>query len=355
MSRDPSGSVDLAGVGKIRTEEIVRHFSVFAWTCVLSLSLAALGSQSEAQTVGGAAGKTGTRLITLGTRSGPNPTIGRAQSSNLLVVNGAMYLIDSGDGVTRRLIRFGANFRNIDNIFITHPHSDHTGGLGGLMGVIYDANRTKPVNIMGPPGTDASVKGLLQFLTVSSEIRISDGGKTIPVAKIFASQDLGTGQVFHDANINVTAVENTHFNFPPGSPAYGKYKSYAYRFDTKDRSIVFTGDTGPSEAIATLAQGADLLVSEVTSVDEWKAQQVATGRWQTMNPEQQANSLRHMNDEHLTPEEVGKMATRANVKTVVLSHIPATTNPNDDYVRLGEKVRQHFSGQVFIADDLKEY
>jgi ribonuclease BN (tRNA processing enzyme) len=62
-----------------------------------------------------------------------------------------------------------------------------------------------------------------------------------------------------------------------------------------------------------------------------------------------------MNEEHLTPEEIGKMATRANVKTVVLSHIPATTNPNDDYLRLGEKVRQHFSGQVFIADDLKEY
>jgi ribonuclease BN (tRNA processing enzyme) len=333
----------------------VRHLLIFAWTSILSIGLAAFGSQGTAQTVGGAAGKTGTRLITLGTRSGPNPTIGRAQSSNLLIVNGALYLIDSGDGVTRRLVRFGANFRNIDNIFITHPHSDHTGGLGGLMGVIYDANRTKPVSIMGPPGTDASVKGLLQFLTVSSEIRISDGGKIIPVTKIFSSRELGTGQVFEDANLKVTAVENSHFNFPPGSPGYGKYKSYAYRFDTRDRSIVFTGDTGPSEAVSTLAQGADILVSEVTSVDDWKAQQIATGRWQTMNPAQQASSLRHMNDEHLTPEEVGKMATRANVKTVVLSHIPATTNPNDDYLRLGEKVRQHFSGQVFIADDLKEY
>jgi len=55
----------------------------------------------------------------------------------LLVVNGAQYVIDAGEGVTRRLTKLGTNFRNIDNIFITHPHSDHTGGLGGLMGVVF--------------------------------------------------------------------------------------------------------------------------------------------------------------------------------------------------------------------------
>ena len=55
---------------------------------------------------------------------------GARRSSNLLVVNGAQYVIDAGDGVTRRLTRLGTNFRNIDDIFITHPHSDHTSGLG---------------------------------------------------------------------------------------------------------------------------------------------------------------------------------------------------------------------------------
>jgi len=76
--------------------------------------------------------------------------------------------------------------------------------------------------------------------------------------------------VFQDSNLKVTAVENTHFHFPPGSPGYGKYKSCAYRFDAADRSAVFTGDTGPSDAIAELARGADLLVSEATNpVDSW--------------------------------------------------------------------------------------
>src|SRR5262249_24429520 len=184
-----------------------------------------------------ASSKKGTRVITLGTKNGPFPEAGRAQSSNLLVVNGAQYVIDAGDGVTRRLARLRVNFRNIDNIFITHPHSDHTAGLGALMTAVYDANRTSLVNIYGPPGTAASVKGLLEFLSVSSEIRISDGTHTVPATKVFIAHDTGVGMIFQDANVKVTAVENSHFHFPPGSPGYGKYKSYSYRFDAADRSV----------------------------------------------------------------------------------------------------------------------
>jgi len=296
--------------------------------------------------------KKGTRVITLGTKNGPSPTVGRAQSSNLLVVNGAQYIIDAGDGVTRRLARLGTNFRNIDNIFITHAHSDHTSGLGALMTVVYDARRTNLVNIYGPPGTAASVKGLLDFLTVSSEIRISDGTQTVPATKVFSGHDTGVGIILQDANVKVTAVENTHFHFPPGTPAYGKYKSYSYRFDAADRSVVFTGDTGPSDAVAEMAKGADLLVSEVTvSPDEYKGRP----NWQLMTPEQQSAFMRHQREEHLFPDELGKMAARAGVKTVILTHITATVNPNDDYVRLAEEVKKHFSGQVLIAKDLMEF
>jgi ribonuclease BN (tRNA processing enzyme) len=210
-------------------------------TTLITIGVIALTGVSWGQSSGTPpSSKSGTRLITLGTRAGPAPTIGRAQSSNLLIVNGAQYVIDAGDGVTRRLTKLGTNFRNIDDIFITHPHSDHTSGLGALMSVVYDANRTSPVDIYGPPGTVASVEGLLAFLNVNSEIRISDGTKSVPSGKVFSGHDTGAGKIFQDANIKVTAVENTHFHFQPGSPGYGKYKSYAYRLDTPDRSVVFT-------------------------------------------------------------------------------------------------------------------
>jgi ribonuclease BN (tRNA processing enzyme) len=299
--------------------------------------------------------KAGTRLITLGTRGGPNPTVWRAQSSNLLIVNGAFYVVDAGDGVARRLTRAKITMRQIDTIFITHPHSDHTGGLPALLQVQYDTIRTKPVNIYGPPGTQILVKALVQYLDVDAEVRISDGTRTVMPSKVFSGHDIGTGMVFEDANVKVTAVENSHYNFPPQSPGYGKYKSYAYRFDTADRSIVFTGDTGPSEAISSLAKGAEMLVSEVTSIEEWKEQQIRIGRWQAMTPAQQEGSLRHMMEEHLTTEEVGKMAERSGVKTVVLTHLPATGDPKDEYARFVAQVKKHFSGQVLVAKDLMEF
>jgi len=63
---------------------------------------------------------------------------------------------------------------------------------------------------------------------------------------VFHGHDVGTGLIYQDPKIKVTAVENTHFNFPQGSPPYGKYKSYSYRFETPGRIVVVTGDTGPS-------------------------------------------------------------------------------------------------------------
>jgi len=203
---------------------------------LISVTIIAFARESTAQS--SEAPRKGTRLITLGTRGGPQPTVGRAQSSNLLIVNGGLYVVDAGPGITRRLTRAGINTANIDNIFITHLHDDHTGGLGELLTLQYNLNRTKPVNVYGPPGTETLVKALMQVLTISSDIRISDGTRLVPIAKLFFGHDKETGAIYQDSNVKVSAAENSHFNFPAGTPAYGKYKSYAYRFETADKVVV---------------------------------------------------------------------------------------------------------------------
>ena len=189
-----------------------------------------------------------TRLITLGTAAGPPPRAHRAQSSNLLIVSGTPYVIDAGDGAARRLAKAGVNARDVGTIFITHHHDDHTAGLGTLMSVAWDQNRTKPIHVYGPPRTEDLVKAAVQYFTISAEIRISDGGRTVPIAQVFFGHDVGAGMIYEDANIKVTAVENTHFSFHRG-PAAGKHKSYSYRFETPDRVIVVTSDTGPNDAV----------------------------------------------------------------------------------------------------------
>ena len=330
--------------------EFMHKFSLLLLTAFAMAALAADGSAQPGSTTP----KAGTRLITVGTAGGPVPRATRAQSSNLLIVNGTPYLVDAGDGTARRLAKMRFNFRSLGTIFITHGHDDHTGGLGTLLSLQWDAQRTQPINVYGPPGTQALIKAAVQYFNQSAEIRISDGSRTVPIDKVFFGHDVGTGMVYRDANIKVTAVENSHYHFPAGSPGYGKYKSYSYRFETADRVVVFTGDTGPSDAVTELAKGADLLVTEVVSVDDVKEARIRDGRWQAMSPAEQTEYIRHMVEEHLTPREIGMMASRAGVKAVVLSHL--TPRPgSDDYTSWAEEVKKHFSGQVHIARDLAEF
>jgi ribonuclease BN (tRNA processing enzyme) len=294
----------------------------------------------------------GTRLITLGTSGGPPPRSHRAQSSNLLTVNGTHYVVDAGDGVARRLAKAAINVREIGTVFITHHHDDHTAGLGTLLSVAWDQNRTKPIHVYGPPRTAELVTAAVQYFTISAEIRIADGGRSVPIAQVFFGHDVGTGRIYEDVNIKVTAVENSHFDFHEG-PVAGKHKSYAYRFETPDRVIVFTGDTGASDAVTALAKDADLLVTETSSCQNRMQEMAEDGRWQAMSPAEQAGIMRQMTQGHMTLEEIGKMAARANVRTVVLSHL--THKRDGDYTPWAEEVEKYFSGQVLVAKDLMEF
>jgi ribonuclease BN (tRNA processing enzyme) len=150
----------------------------------------------------------------------------------------------------------------------------------------------------------------------------------------------------------VTAVENSHFDFHK-VPESARQKSYSYRFDTPGRAIVFTGDTGPSEALTELAKGADLLVSEANSIDQRMQDLLRSGQWQVMTPQEQDRIKQQMAAGHLSTDDVGKLAARAGVNTVVLTHL--TYKENDDYASWVAEVQKHFSGPVLVAEDLKEF
>jgi ribonuclease BN (tRNA processing enzyme) len=311
----------------------------------VAASLAAIGS------LPGAA-RAETTLITLGTAGGPLPRADRAQSSNLLIVNGALYLIDAGGGVTGRIVQSGSNFRKVSKIFITHAHSDHTAGLATLL-VSQWEQQSEPADIYGS-GAEALVKGTIAYLTPNAEIRWTEGKKR-PMTDTFRAHEVAPGVVYQDANVKVIAVENTHFHFQPGDPAYGKIKSYSYRFETPDRVVFFTGDTGPSDAVVELAKGADLYVTETTSPEDVVELYKKNGIWQQKTPEEQQGFLRHMHEEHVTPTDIGQMAAKANVKAVVMSHLGPSITPNDDYQRFVDEAKKYYSGPITLAKDLMKF
>jgi len=305
--------------------------------------------RAAAQTPGA---NTGTTLITLGTAGGPLPRADRAQSSNLLIVNGTLYLIDAGGGVTGRVVQSGNNFRKVSKIFITHAHSDHTAGLATLLVSEWE-QQAEPIDVYGS-GVGALVKGAIDYLMPNADIRWSEG-KRRPMTDSFRAHDVEPGVVYQDANVTVTAVENTHFHFQREDPAYGKYKSYSYRFETPSRVVFFTGDTGPSDAVVDLAKGADLYVTETTSPEEVVEMYKKNGTWQSKTQSEREGFLRHMHEEHVTPEDIGKMAAKAGVKAVVMTHLGPTIDPHDDYQRYVDAAKKYYSGPITLAKDLMKF
>jgi ribonuclease BN (tRNA processing enzyme) len=272
-------------------------------------------------------------LTLLGTQGGPGLTVRRAGESSLLTVRGKRYLIDAGIGATRRLAEAGVPLASLTAVFITHQHNDHTADLPGLMAIY--ANRRRPLEIIGPPRTADFVAGVIAILRINWEIRAEQGGPPMSeAAAMFKARDVQPGLVYSDDAVKVTAKENAHFHFKAGSTA-SPNKSYAYRFQTPDKVVVFTGDTGEDPTLAKFAEGADILVCEMVSA--------AVGRWAA------GPGRYHMIEVHLSPTQVGQLARDAKVKRLVLSHLVGA-DPEDI-----AEIRKWYSGPVTVGEDLQSF
>jgi ribonuclease BN (tRNA processing enzyme) len=302
-----------------------------------------------------------TRVVLLGTEGGPTATKFRSEPANLLVVDGTAYLIDAGAGVSRQLPWAGYDPVDIGTIFITHHHVDHNAGLVSLMSLAWFVrswgNLDKPpVQIYGPPSTSHLVHAALDYLSVSERIFRAGVPAMKRAAPMFVAHDIvQDGVVYQDSHVRVTAVTNTHFRSPSQSEDKQLDRAFSYRFDTESGSVVFTGDTGPSDRVTELARDADVLVSEVC-VEEMCGPGAHAAK--SMPPEMARQEEFHFINEHLTPEEVGKMAAAAHVKLVLLSHLVSSLDSDDaltDVSVFVSGVKKFYAGPVLVGRDLFEY
>src|SRR5688572_12061329 len=92
-----------------------------------------------------------TRLILLGTGGGPRPRKTSSASAQVIVVNGAAYVVDCGDGVARQLVLAGVPLAGLRHVLVTHQHSDHNADYGNLLLLAWTAGLRTPVETWGPP------------------------------------------------------------------------------------------------------------------------------------------------------------------------------------------------------------
>ena len=292
-------------------------------------------------------------LITLGTTGGPIPRFERAGISTLIQVNGKSYLFDAGAGMTRSLAGAKVSLLDIQKIFLTHLHDDHYSGLADFAGQLSALKPEKTIDIYGPGLTKSVVEGLHAFMYANRLIRETER-KFPHRIDIYVAHEIKPGEVYKDENIRVTAIENHHFHFPNGSPPDGKTTSLSYRIETPNRAIVITGDTGAFEGLATFASGADLFVTEVIDPEDIMNLLQSLMKEKMSKETYEARKF-HMEEEHMTPESIAKLATEAKVKSVVLTHLVPGLKGESAYEEWAKKVRAGFPGDVFAAKDLDRY
>lgn len=261
---------------------------------------------------------------------GPEITDQRASSGYLVWLNGkARVLVDMGGGSLLRFEQSGAQVNDLDVILLTHLHVDHSADLPYLIKATYFTGRNRDLPIYGPtgnqlmPSTVAFVQRLFGtdgvFRYLADYLNGSESYRILP----FNVQASGkaTQTVLSTPDYRITAVPVHH----------GPIPALAWRVDLANVSFVFSGDMNNEyDTLVGLASNTQLLVAH------------------NAIPEKAGGAARNL---HMPPSVIGKIAARAKVRQLVLSHRMQRTLGVEAHTT--QLIRQHYRGPVHFADDLQ--
>lgn len=269
----------------------------------------------------------------------PRPSPDRHGPSILVEAGSRRILIDAGPGVRQRMFEAGGFglLTTVTDIFITHLHYDHVAGVADLWITGWMYGRKKPLRVFGPPGTAEFVDGLRRAyrwdIAYRQIVGIPSPGSPIE------PNEIGTGAVFDEDGVKITAFKVAHMPIIPGTNRVGNLDgaTYGFRVDYAGRSVAFSGDlrVGPGSELLKYGSGADVVVHEV----------------QVPSPGDSPEAVRAnvSLSVHSTPEEAGRAFAVMKPRLAVYSHIipPQTTSEE-----LRAATRPFYDGPLLTAFDL---
>ena len=275
-------------------------------------------------------------ITCLGTGS-PEPSLKRASSGYLVEVENKKILIDCGGGVFGRLLEAGLFPNQITHVIFSHLHSDHMLDYPRLIHAIWDGNNTlpkiygpKPIKlinqrIFGKEGMLATDLIARTELPASQEVWISRGGnipRPWPNPEIL---EIDENWNFVDGNLQIQSCLVPH--------AEPFLNCLGFRFDYKDKSVVFSGDSGLCQELEHLCKNTDLLV-------HWCYR---------MSNE---NDFPMISDKSPSAKQIAKMANKAGVKTLLLTHMRSHMDLDENQLQIKQELQDNFDGVSDVAEDL---
>jgi len=280
----------------------------------------------------------------------PMPDRRRGNPCVAVVAGGRVWLVDAGEGTVETLSRMEIEPGRIEGVIMTHFHSDHIGGLGGVALWHWVAGRTPataPMPVIGPAGVEKVVEGLNTAYAQDFQYRAAHHGEAIapasgagmearPYAPPEGEDEL---VVLDEGGLKVTAFRVDH---APVDPAVG------YRFEYAGRSAVISGDTSYVPVMEKACAGADLLVHDALSRELLKLVEEAAG---AAGRDTRRQIMVDIVNYHASPQEAADIARRAGVRGLVLSHIvPPLPLKALEGPFLGD-CHERYDGPIWIARD----
>jgi ribonuclease BN (tRNA processing enzyme) len=262
---------------------------------------------------------------------GPELEDRRASTSYLVLQDGRpRLLVDSGGGSALQFGRAGAHVSQLDAIFFTHLHIDHTADFAALIKSSYFEERNRPLPVYGPVGNDyfpttTEFVGQLfdrkhgAYRYLADFVSGGDGGYNL-VAQNVTLGEHEVRTIYRSPDTVAAATKVIHGGVP----------ALAWRVELGGKVLVFSGDTnGNNGNLELLAKDADVFVAH------------------NAIPEGETGAAREL---HMPPSVIGRIAAAAKVKSLVLSHRMLRSLGHESETRA--KIAVLYSGPIAFADDL---
>jgi len=295
------------------------------------------------------------RITFLGT-GGSLPTRNRNPSAVMVNREGELILFDCGEGTQQQMMRAKTGMMSLSSIFVSHFHADHFLGIPGLIQTMSFLGRKEPLTIYGPEGTKEFTElfKALGYFNLKYEIRgveLTPGdtveGENYVVRALKTEHSipsLGYALIENPRPGRFNREKAVELGVPPG-PLFAKLQrgnpvevngrlvrpEEVMGVPRSGRTIVYTGDTRPCEAVLEASRDADLLIHDGSFADE-----MADWAEESM---------------HSTAGEVAALAKEAGVRKLVLTHI--SSRYTDDVEPILKDSKTVFEN-VIVAEDLME-
>jgi len=249
-----------------------------------------------------------------------------------VVVNNAAYIVDCGPGIVRRASAAyqegitALGITKLRHLFITHLHSDHTAGLADFILTPAVLDRPGPIEIYGPKGIKEMSCDILKAYQKDIDIRVKGLEHDNAGNYALDVHEISPGFIYKDSNILVKAFRVIHGSWD---------EAYGFRFETKDKVIVVSGDCTYSKDLIENAKGCDILVHEVYSMKGLSKKPL---EWQKYHA-----------SFHTSSKQLAEIANVVKPRLLVLTHELLWTASEEELLN---EVKASYKGEVRSAEDL---